>query len=259
MYQSLENETAVITGAGSGIGEAASLEFARQGANVLMLDIDEEALDGARDRIESELGGDARVATRTCDVTDSAAVEDAMDFAVERFGGIDVLYNNAGLSQSQAGSIPMAVDEITEDVWDDIQDVNLKGSFLCAKYAVPHMRSGGGGAIVNTSSASALSISEGMAAYSSAKGAINTLTQQLAVDLAEDGIRVNAVCPGPVDTPMFRGGDKGEEWIEQVKSKIALNELVAPEDVANAAVFLSTEKARMITGVVLPVGGGRIL
>jgi 3-oxoacyl-[acyl-carrier protein] reductase len=259
MHPSIENETAVITGAGSGIGEAASLAFARAGANVVMVDVDEEALDGASDRIESEVNDPDRVATAVCDVTDSEGVAASIEFAVERFGGIDVLYNNAGVSQSQVGSIPMDVDEISEAVWDEIQDVNLKGSFLCAKYAVPHMRAGDGGVVINTSSASALGISEGMAAYSSAKGAIITLTEQLAADLAEDGIRVNAVSPGPVDTPMFRGGRKGQEWVEEVESKILLDGLVAPEDVANAAVFLASEEAGMVTGVVLPVDGGRTL
>jgi 3-oxoacyl-[acyl-carrier protein] reductase len=243
-------KTAVVTGAGAGMGRATAKLFAERGANVVVVDLDDEAAD----RVTEELAGigDGGAIAVTADVSEADDVEGFVERAVEEFGSIDVLHNNAGIPQA---STP--VESVTEETWDRVQDVNLKSAFLGAKFAVPHMREQGEGVIVNTASTAGIRPRTGLSAYAASKGGMITLTQQLAYELAEDGIRVNAVCPVATDTDMlpdFAGGDLS---VEGMADTIPIGRLAEPDDIANAAVFLASDEAEMITGTALEVDGGR--
>lgn len=244
------DKTVIVTGAGSGMGRTTARLFAEHDANVVVVDIDDDAAtETVKDITDA---GDGTAIALTADVSDSADVSRFVDRTIERFGRIDVLHNNAGIPQQ---STP--VEDVTEETWDQIQDINLKSAFLGAKHAVPHMRKQGGGVILNTASTAGIRPRTGLSAYSASKGGMITLTKQLAYELAEDDIRVNAICPVATDTdmlPKFTGDDLS---VEGIADTIPLGRLAEPDDAANAAVFLASEKAAMITGTALEVDGGR--
>ena len=248
----LDDAAVAVTGAGSGMGRATARLFAEHGARVGVVDVDGEAAEGTVDRIADD-GGTA-IAIEA-DVSDAAAVEGFVEEVVETFGGLDVLHNNAGIPQRSA-----PVEDVTEATWDRVQDVNLKSAFLGAKYAVPHLRESGrdgGGVILNTASTAGIRPRTGLSAYAASKGGMITLTKQLAFELADDGVRVNAICPVATDTgmlPEFAGGDL---TLEGIADTIPLGRLAEPEDIAEAAVFLAGDDASMITGTALEVDGGR--
>ena len=245
----VRDKVVAVTGAGAGMGQSTAELFAERGASVVVVDVDADAAAGTVDSIEAA-GGDA--VPVQADVSDADDVEGFVEHAVEEFGRLDVLHNNAGVAQE---STP--VEDVTEETWDRLQDVNLKSAFLGAKYAVPHMREQGDGVILNTASTAAVRPRTGLSAYCASKGGMVTLTKQLAHELAEDGIRVNAVCPVATDTdmlPQFAGEDLS---VEAMAGTIPLGRLADPDDVAQAAAFLASDDADMITGTALEVDGGR--
>ena len=246
----LSGKVAVVTGGGSGMGAAICRRFVEEGARVVV--VDNRADRGepiARSLGESAVFVDA-------DVSRDADVRKMIDTAVERFGRIDVLVNNAGAPQP-----PTPITETTESDFDRLMAVNAKAIFLAARRAVPIMRKQGGGVIINTVSVAAIRPRPNLTAYNTSKGAALVMTKSLAIELAPDRIRVNAVCPGPADTPMlstFVGGDSPEKRAAFL-STIPLGRLCTPDDVANAMVYLASEESSFVTGAVLDVDGGRCI
>lgn len=247
----LAGKTAVITGASSGIGRASATLFAREGAAVALIDIDEERGRDLEETIRAE-GGKALF--RRADVADAEALRGAIDDAAETFGGIDVLYNNAGGATPRDGSLlDMPLDE-----FDHAIGLNLFGPFVGCRFAIPHMERRGGGSIINTASIRAMIGTAGADGYSAAKGGIVVLTRALALQCAPKRIRVNAIAPGAVLTErvralMAQGNNSGPDEALTRRHVLGLGE---PEDVASVALFFASDDSRWVTGQVLPVDGG---
>ncbi len=250
-----EDAAVVVTGAASGIGRATATVFGERGADLALLDVDGDALEDVR----TDVAGDGtRVETFTVDVTEAEQLRAAFDEAADRLGGIDVCHNNAGRFHD-----PAPVTAVPESTWDRVIDVNLKGVFLGAKFAVPYLRDGGGGAIVNTASVNAFRPRRDIAPYAASKGGVVTLTKQLATELAPDDIRVNAVCPGTTDTPILSRfeADTGDDDPSraEIAESIPLGRVVEPREVGTAVAYLASSEAAMITGTTLSVDGGQLL
>jgi 3-oxoacyl-[acyl-carrier protein] reductase len=246
----LAGKVAVVTGGGSGFGAAICRRFADEGAKVVVVDCD--AAGGER---TARAIGDAAVFA-LADVSRSADARRMIDTAVDRFGRLDILVNNAGRPQA-----PTPLADTTEEAFDRLFDVNAKAIFLAAQHAVPIMRRQGGGVILNTVSVAAIRPRPNLLAYNSSKGAALVMSKSLAVELAPDRIRVNAVCPGPGDTPMlatFVGGDS-EAHRAAFLASIPLGRLCTPDDVANAMLFLASDEGAFVTGAAIEVDGGRCL
>lgn len=241
----LENKVAVVTGAGSGMGEAIVRRFCAEGAKVIAVDVS-----GAEELVAAA-AGDHCVACNA-DVSKSADVQRAIALAVERWGRLDVICNNAGIQ----GPIALTAD-YTEDDWDRVLAVNLKGVFLGMKYAIPHMLENGGGSIVNTSSMAAIVAFPMLPAYSASKGGVSCLTRLTAAEYAGQGIRVNAILPGAIDTGMTRGMPK--DYIDGAVAATLMGRIGQPEEIANLALFLASDEASFITGTETPVDGGYTL
>jgi NAD(P)-dependent dehydrogenase (short-subunit alcohol dehydrogenase family) len=243
-------KVAFVTGAGSGIGRTTSLAFAQEGASVVVADVSEQGNKETARMIE-ELGGQA-LAVR-CDVTQSEEVRAALDQAVSAYGRLDIAFNNAGAEQTVS---PTA--EITEQEWDRIIAINLRGVFVCMKHEIPLMLDQGGGAIVNTSSGAGIRGFGGGAAYTAAKHGVIGLTKDSAVDYASSNIRVNAVCPGIIDTEMmqrFTGGSA--EGRDRVIAQEPIRRMGTPEEVAAAVLWLCSDAASFIVGHAMIVDGGQ--
>ena len=251
MPDRLAGKSAIITGAGSraegiGNGRATAILFAREGADILLVDRDESAVQATLDMIRAE-GNDAAIA-----VADVTATEDCARIvadAVSRYGKLDVLHNNVGIGGRGT------VEQISEVEWDHVQRVNVTSMMLTCKHAIPALRENGGGAIINVSSIAALR-PRGLTAYSVSKAAVATLTQALAVDHGRDHIRANCIMPGPVYTPMVYSTGMSDELRERRKNASLLKQEGEPWDIGWAAVFLASDEAKYVTGVILPVDGG---
>jgi len=256
MTTELDRKTAVVTGAGNGIGRAIATGLARAGAHVVVGDV--LADDGRRTVREIEqLGGSAVFVGADVSVAEEA--EALIATAVDHFGGLDILINNAGI-----GGARLRLHDLEPEDFDRVIDVNLRGTFLCSKYALPHFLAQQDGRIVNTASTYGLIGAANAAAYCASKGAIINLTRQMAVDYGPDGIRVNAICPGYIDTGLGRRGPtlSEDEFVAAtaVREKAAgmqpLGRQAQPAEVAAVAVFLSTDAASFMTGSIVPVDGG---
>ena len=247
---SYAGKVAFVTGAASGMGRATALAFAREGASVVTADISDDGNQETARMIE-KLGGQA-IAVR-CDVTRSEDVKAALDKAEETFGRLDVAFNNAGLEQPAALTA-----DLTEEVWDRIVAINLRGVFLCLKHEIPLMLEHGGGAIVNTSAGAGVMGVKGKAAYTAAKHGVIGLTRAAALDYAESNVRVNAVCPGIIDTPMmdrFTGGTP--EGRTRAISQEPIGRLGRPEEIAATVVWLCSDAASFVVGHAMVVDGGQ--
>jgi NAD(P)-dependent dehydrogenase (short-subunit alcohol dehydrogenase family) len=245
----LDKRTAIVTGARRGIGRAIALALAREGSDVVVSDISQEDCEKVVTEIE---GLGRRGLALKCNVTSRTEVEDTVRKTVAKFGKLDILVNNAGIIAFK----PFL--ELTDEDWDNIMNVNLKGQFLCAWAAAKEMIKNKWGRIINIAS-----ISSGgcgiafplIAHYTASKGGVMALTEALALELTSQGINVNAICPGAIDTDMVKGVKQGGQ-LEQVLMRIPKGRLGQPEDIANLAVFLASEEADYISGAAIVIDGG---
>lgn len=247
----LQDKVAIVTGAGSGIGRATCLRLAAEGARVVAADRD---LAGAE--ATAALAGEERAIASLTDVTDAEALAATVERTVETFGGVDIFHNNAGLAQAAK---PLA--EVTRGEWDALIAVNLTAFFLGAQAVVPAMRRRGGGVIIATASTSAVHPRPGLSAYAAAKSGVLGLTRELALELATDRIRVNAINPVAVKTPMLSefGLAAEDELLDKMAATIPLGTAIDAEDIAAAVAYLASDDARYVTGIALNVDGGRDL
>jgi NAD(P)-dependent dehydrogenase (short-subunit alcohol dehydrogenase family) len=248
---SLTGKRALITGGAAGIGRAAALLFAREGAAVAVADLDEA---GGQAVVHAILKGGGRAIFIACDVTRAADCQRAVQCTLEAWGGLDILFNNAGIIRRAS------VVETSEAEWERVMAVNVKSIFLMSKYAIPVMEKGGGGAIINTASGWGLVGGAAAAAYCASKGAVVNLTRAMALDHGGQNIRVNCVCPGDTDTGMLREearqlGVAEAEFLAEAAAR-PLRRIGRPEDVAQAVLYLASEAASFVTGAALVVDGG---
>jgi 3-oxoacyl-[acyl-carrier protein] reductase len=245
----LEGKTALVTGAGSGIGKCIAETYAREGARVALADINGDAAKSAARGV-----GNNAIALR-CDVSKKADVNGVVDETLAAFGALDILVNNAGATHVNK---PML--DIDEAEYDRIFAINVKGVFLACQAVVPAFRKRGGGVIINIGSTAGLRPRPGLSAYNATKGAVHILTKSLAVELAPDGIRVCAIAPVATETPLlqsFLGPASGMR--EKFIASIPMGRLALPDDIANAALFLASTEAKFMTGNIMEVDGGRIV
>lgn len=243
----LEKKIALVTGAGRGIGKAIAWGFAKEGADIVVNDLD---LDNAEvTAAEIKTLGRRSLAIRA-DVVSEAEVSEMVERTIREWGGIDILVNNAGIG------FPLMVEDMDKSEWDRIVDVNLGGTFNCSRAVIETMKKRGGGKIINISSMAARNMSNlGGANYTASKWGVLGFTRHLAYELGPFKINVNAICPGPTVTPLFER-DITPEFLELTKKQVALKELLRPEDIADTAIFLASDRARMITGFTIDVDGG---
>lgn len=249
----LKNKAALVTGAGSGMGAAIAELFAKEGAKVSVADIDPVKGQQVVDTI-NQSGGAARLAV--ADVGREADIKQMIKATTDAYGSLDIIVNNAGMPISF-----MTVEDVSEELYERIMNVNLKSIYLTAKHGVPIMRKQGGGVMINITSIAGVRPRPGFNVYSASKGGAIVLTKALAIELAGDNIRVNSVSPVAADTPMlakFIGEDKDyEQGRKNLIATIPMGRLAKPDDIAYAALYLASEEASLVTGVNLEVDGGR--
>ena len=242
----LEGKVAVITGAASGIGRASARKFAAEGAHVVVADL-ADADGGA---LAGEIGG----LYVHADVTDADQVQAMYAAAADRFGGVDVLFNNAGISPPDDDSIL----ETELDAWRRVQEVNLTSVYLCCKYGIPHLLERGGGSVVNTASfVAVMGAATSQISYTASKGGVLAMSRELGVQFARQGVRVNALCPGPVNTPLLQElFAKDPERAARRLVHIPMGRFAEPDEIASAAAFLASDDASFITAASFLVDGG---
>lgn len=245
----MDGHVALVTGASSGIGRAAALAFAEHGAAVVVADLNDQGGEATAGQIRDSGG---RAVFVHADMTDASQVDAMVERGVSTFGRLDHAFNNAGIEGQ-----PAPLTECTRENWDHTLAVNLTGVFLCLQAEIPAMRAGGGGSIVNCASIAGLNGFPGLAAYVASKHGVNGLTKAAALELAAEGIRVNSVCPGAIDTEMVaRVKAEQPELIEQTIAAHPLGRLGLPEEIASTVVWLCSDAAGFVTGQAIAVDGG---
>ncbi len=245
----LKDKVAIITGAGSGIGRQSAIRFAEEGAKLILADLNKN---GVRETIEQLVAG-TEAEFVAVDVSKAAEVRAMVEHAETRFGRLDVMFNNAGIMPDADSSVI----HTSEDVWDLVINVNLKGVFLGCQYGIPTMLKSGGGSIINVASFVALmGAATPQIAYTASKGGVLSMTREIAVEFARQGIRANALCPGPVRTPLL------EELLSESKARarrmvhIPMGRLAEGQEIANAVVFLASDESSYVNGATFVVDGG---
>jgi len=245
----LAGKVALITGSGSGQGQEAAVLFAKEGAKIVVTDINEEGIQSTLEMIKAA-GGEA--VGKRMDVSEAAQVKDAVEFAVKTFAKLNVLYNNAAVYlRGKDGPVT----RVEDDIWEMTINVNLKSMYLCCKHAVPEMIKAGGGAIVNTSSAAGL-IGNNYHAYSASKGGMIALSRSIATTYAAQNIRSNVICPGFIDTPMVAEISASPRLLQAYIESTPLHRAGKPIDIAYMALYLASDEAAFVTGGVFVVDGG---
>jgi NAD(P)-dependent dehydrogenase (short-subunit alcohol dehydrogenase family) len=245
----LDDKVCVITGAGGGMGREAAVVFTGEGARVCVADVSGDA---AEETVA--MCPDGTAFALAVDVSDEAQVQAAYAAAAERFGGIDVLYNNAGISPADDASVL----DTSVEAWQRVQDVNAKGVFLCCKHGIPYLLERGGGSVINVASFVALvGAATSQISYTASKGAVLAMSREVAVQFARRGVRVNALCPGPVETPLLLNiyGDDPAA-LERRRVHWATGRLAKPREIVNGALFLASDESSYVTGATFLVDGG---
>ena len=243
----LNEKVAIITGAASGIGKATAKLFAEHGAKTVIADIDTEGGELTVADIKNKEHQGSFIQT---DVSIHEKTQKMVDHTINLYGKLDILVNSAGIAMR------LPVEELPEDDWHHCLGVNLTGVFLCSKAAIPAMRKNGGGSIINLSSIYGLVGAEVRAAYVASKGAVTNLTRGMALDYAEDNIRVNCICPGFVETPLVAGVVKNPDEYQKLANKHPLRRLGQPTEIAYGALYLASDESAFVTGIALPIDGG---
>ena len=246
-YISLKDKVTIVTGAASGIGRASAIIFAQNGAKVVVADIDDV---GSRKTVETiEKGGGRAIFVKT-DVSNATDAKQCVDSAVREFGRLDCLFNNAGFNP--VGTVVST----SEELWDRVLAVNLKGMFLMCKYAIPEMKRAGRGAIVCTASVDGVLAIPNEAAYIATKGGIISLVKAMALDHAKENIRVNCVLPGAIRTPLYEKFLKENEDFGDQADQHAMGRIGEPEEIGRVVMFLLSDEPTFVTGAIIPVDGG---
>jgi NAD(P)-dependent dehydrogenase (short-subunit alcohol dehydrogenase family) len=244
----LDKKVCVITGAGGGMGREATLLFSREGALVCAADVDQALVDKVADEAEGD------VLALRCDVADENSVAAMYKATAERFGGVDVLYNNAGISPADDDSVLTT----TVDAWQRVQDVNTKGVFLCCKHGIPYLLERGSGSVINVASfVAVVGAATSQISYTASKGAVLSMSRELAVQFARQGVRVNALCPGPVETPLLlRIFGDDPEALDRRRRHWPTGRLAKPTEIVQAALFLASDESSYVNGSTFLVDGG---
>jgi NAD(P)-dependent dehydrogenase (short-subunit alcohol dehydrogenase family) len=242
----LRDRVAVVTGGGSGIGLATAHRLAAEGAKVVVVDVDA----GAGEAVAKEVGGEFV----RCDVSDEASVADLFDGVVDRHGRVDVAFNNAGISPPDDASVL----DTSPEAWQRVQDVNLKSVFLCCKHGIPHLLESGGGSVINTASfVAVMGAATSQISYTASKGGVLAMSRELGVEFARQGVRVNALCPGPVDTPLLQelyANDPEQAMRRMIH--LPMGRFAQAREIAQGALFLASDESSYVTASTFLIDGG---